>query len=300
MGFEPSYINLLQQGILLDKVNQAKKHYKHCNLCPHECSVDRTKNRGFCQAADKAIVSSFGPHFGEESVLVGKNGSGTIFFGYCNMRCVFCQNFELSFGGAGTAISNEELSEMMLSIQNCYECHNINLVSPTHFVPNIIEAVYLASQKGLHLPLVYNCGGYEKIETLKLLDEVVDIYMPDFKYSTAERGKKYSQAADYPHKVKLALKEMHRQVGGLRVDEKGLAYRGLLIRHLVLPGGLEDTKAVLRFIKEELSPDCLVNLMSQYYPSNRAFEYPEIAKRLSVLEYREAENLAQKLGLRLT
>ncbi|NMA67167.1 MAG: radical SAM protein [Clostridiaceae bacterium] len=299
MGFEPSYINLLQNDTLLDKVNQAKEHYRYCNLCPHECGVDRTKNRGFCQAADKVIVSSFGPHFGEESVLVGKNGSGTIFFGYCNMRCVFCQNFELSFGGVGTAISNEELSEIMLSIQNYYECHNINLVSPTHFVPNIIEAVYLASQKGLYLPLVYNCGGYEKIETLKLLDQVIDIYMPDFKYSSAERGKKYSQVADYPNKVKLALKEMDSQVGGLRVDEKGLAYRGLLIRHLVLPGGLEDTKAVLRFINEELSPDCLVNLMSQYYPSNRAFEYPEIAKRLSVSEYREAENLAQKLGLRL-
>ena len=237
--------------------------------------------------------------FGEEDVLVGNRGSGTIFFGYCNMRCVFCQNYELSFGGEGNLISNEKLSDIMLSLQNYYGCHNINLVTPTHFVPNILEALYIAAQKGLNLPLVYNCGGYEKIETLNILDGVIDIYMPDFKYSVPERAKKYSQATDYPDKVKITLKEMDRQVGGLKVDEKGIAYRGLLIRHLMLPGGLEDTKKVLEFIKRELSPDCLVNLMNQYYPTHKALEYGEIARRLSFKEYREAYAFAGKLGLRL-
>lgn len=299
MSFQPGYLKLLHDGTLLKKIQEAKKHITYCHLCPHECGVDRTKKLGFCQATNKALVSSYGPHFGEEDILVGNRGSGTIFFGYCNMRCVFCQNYELSFGGRGNLISNEKLSDIMLSLQNYYECHNINLVTPTHFIPNILEALYIAAEKGLNLPLVYNCGGYEKIETLNILDGVIDIYMPDFKYIIPKRSKKYSQAADYPDKVKIALKEMDRQVGGLKTDEKGIAYRGLLIRHLMLPGGLEDTKKVLEFIKQELSPDCLVNLMSQYYPTNKAFEYGEISRKLSFKEYKEAYAFAKKLGLRL-
>ncbi|CCQ95887.1 Radical SAM domain protein [[Clostridium] ultunense Esp] len=299
MVFKPNYIKLLKDGTLRKKVEETKKHLTDCYLCPHECGVDRTKKVGFCGATDKAIVSSYGPHFGEEDMLVGTRGSGTIFFGYCNMRCVFCQNYELSFEGEGNIVSNGELADIMLLLQNHYRCHNINFVTPTHFIPNIIEALYIAVRKGFHLPLVYNCGGYERIEILRILDGLVDIYMPDFKYSISERGKKYSKVADYSDKIKLALKEMDRQVEGLKVDKRGIAYRGLLIRHLMLPGGLEDTKKVLEFIKKELSHDCLVNLMSQYYPTHKAFEYDEINRRLGFKEYQQAYAFAQKLGLRL-
>lgn len=297
--FMPSYIKLFEDGTLLKKVKEANKHLTKCYLCPHECGADRTKKAGFCRATDKAVVSSYGPHFGEESALVGYRGSGTIFFGYCNMACVFCQNYELSFYGEGKVVSNEELAEIMLLLQNYYGCHNINLVTPTHFVPNILEALYMAVEKGLHLPLVYNCGGYEKIDTLSILDGVIDIYMPDFKYSTAELSKKYSKVTDYPEKAKLALKEMNRQVGGLKLDKRGLAYRGLLIRHLMLPGCLEDTKKLLEFIKYNLSRDSLVNLMNQYYPTHLAYKYHEINRRLSIKEYEEAYTYAQELELRL-
>lgn len=296
---KPGYLALLENGELKRRVEEAKKHLTECNLCPHGCGVNRRETVGFCRSHDKAVVASYGPHFGEEPPLVGWNGSGTIFFGYCNMRCVFCQNCELSHGGEGEVVSNEMLAEIMLVIQNHYRCHNINLVTPTHFVPNILEALYIAAQKGLKLPLVYNCGGYEMVETLKLLDGVVDIYMPDFKYSIEERGVKYSEVRDYPKYVKSALKEMDRQVGGLKLDERGVAYKGLLIRHLVMPGGLEDTKEILRFIKEELSSDCAVNLMDQYYPHYKAYKYKEIARRLSPEEYKEAWLYAKELGLRL-
>ncbi|MGB3978043.1 MAG: radical SAM protein [Tepidanaerobacteraceae bacterium] len=296
----PGYLSLLGNGQLLEKVRQAKQHLSKCNLCPHECNVNRKENLGVCRAGEMAIVASYGPHFGEERPLVGRNGSGTIFFGYCNMRCVFCQNYELSFRGYGATVSDEKLAEIMLLLQNHYKCHNINLVTPTHFVPNILEALYIAAQKGLKLPLIYNCGGYEKIETLKILEGVIDIYMPDFKYAFSERGRKYSGVKDYPQKAKLALKEMDRQVRGLKTDERGIAYKGLLIRHLVMPGGLEDTKDVLKFIKEELSADCLVNLMDdQYYPANKAHQYEEISRRLSNREYMEALYYAKSLGLRL-
>lgn len=297
--FKPSYLKLLQNGKLAERVKEARKHLTDCNLCPHRCGVNRRENLGFCRAADKVIVASYGPHFGEEEPLVGTNGSGTIFFGYCNMRCVFCQNYELSFGGEGSIIANKDLAQIMLVLQNRYRCHNINLVTPTHFVPNILEALSLAAEQGLKLPLVYNCGGYERVETLKLLDGVIDIYMPDFKYHLGEWAEKYSRVKDYPEKVKRALKEMDRQVGGLKTDDRGIAYRGLLIRHLIMPGGLENTKEVLRFIKEELSPDCLVNLMDQYYPAHQAFMFSEIARRISPGEYREALRFAEQLGLRL-
>ncbi len=299
MNFKPSYVKLLQNGTLPERVKEAKKHLTCCYLCPHKCRVDRTKEVGVCQGTDKAIVSSYGPHFGEEDVLVGNRGSGTIFFGYCNMKCVYCQNFELSFYGKGDPVSNEKLANIMLLLQNHYKCHNINLVTPTHFVSNILEAIYIAAREGLKLPVVYNCGGYESVETLKILDGVIDIYMPDFKYNSPERGKKYSRVINYPEKAKLALKEMDRQVNGLKVDKRGIAYRGLLIRHLVLPGGLEDTKEVLKFIEGELSPDCLINLMNQYYPGHKAFEYEEIAKGLSFVEYKQAYDYAKKLGLKL-
>lgn len=297
--YEPAYVKLSANGKLARKTAEAKSRLAECNLCPHGCMVDRRMELGFCRASDKVIVSSYGPHFGEESPLVGTHGSGTVFFGYCNMRCVFCQNCELSFGGEGEVITNEELAEIMLTLQNHYRCHNINLVSPTHFVPNILEALSLATGKGLRLPIVYNCGGYESLETLALLENVVDIYMPDFKYTLKESGKKYSGVRDYPGSVKAALKEMNRQVGGLKTDERGIAYRGLIIRHLIMPGGLKETKAVLKFISEELADDCLVNLMDQYHPAHQAHKYEELSKRLSAREFKEALTYAGELGLRL-
>ncbi|MCD5406652.1 MAG: radical SAM protein [Desulfotomaculum sp.] len=294
-----AYLKSYAVGLLQEKVIKAKKHLRECYLCPHECGVNRARESGFCRARDKIILASYGPHFGEEAVLVGRNGSGTIFFGYCNLRCVFCQNYELSYYGEGELISPEKLAESMLVLQNHYRCHNINLVTSTHFVSNILEAVLLTAEKGLNLPLVYNCGGYERQETLTLLEGVVDIYMPDFKYASLEDGQKYSCVKNYPEIAKKALLEMDRQVGGIKTDERGLAYQGLLIRHLQLPGGLEDTKEVLRFIKDELSPGCLVNLMPQYHPAHKAFEYEEISGKLSSGEYKEAVRFAEQLNLRL-
>lgn len=299
MSLKPNYLELLNNGKLFEKVAKAKEHFTNCNLCPHKCGVDRTNEIGRCQAGHMAIVSSYSPHFGEESVLVGSKGSGTIFFSYCNMSCVYCQNYQISAYGKGDPVSNEVLAKMMLALQNDYGCHNINLVTPTHFVPNILEAIYIASQKGLRLPIVYNCGGYESIDTLKLLDGVIDIYMPDFKYSSNEYGQKYSKVIGYPKIAQKALIEMDRQVGGLKTDYRNLAYKGLLIRHLMLPGGLEDSKEVLEFIKKELSLDVLVNLMVQYNPTYKAFEYKQIARRLDVTEYKQAYSYAKSLGLRL-
>lgn len=300
MALKPNYIKLLEKGALLKKVKEAQKHITHCNLCPHECGVNRKEEVGICQGSHRAIISSYGPHLGEEKVLVGYKGSGTMFFGYCNMSCVFCQNYEISAYGEGDVVSNEKLAEMMLSLQNHAGCHNINLVTPTHYVPNILDAIYLAAQKGLELPIAYNTGGYESVDTLKILDGVIDIYMPDFKYSSTKSGERYSKVSDYPKRAKEALREMDRQVGGLKTDSRGIAYKGLLIRHLMLPGGLEETKEILEFIKEELSSDVLVNLMDQYIPRYKAFEYQEIAKRLDFVEYKQAYTYGKELGLRLT
>lgn len=298
MDIQPGYIKLHQNGSLQQRTDLAKKQLTQCTLCPHECGVNRTINLGFCKATDKALVSSYGPHFGEEPELVGVNGSGTIFFGYCNMRCVFCQNFELSFGGEGDLISNESLANILTSLQNDYHCHNINFVSPTHFVPNILEALVIAVDKGLRIPLVYNCGGYEKLETLQLLDGIIDIYMPDFKYIFNEKGIKYSNVKDYATQVKHSLIEMNRQVGGLKVDDRGIAYGGLIIRHLMMPGGLEETKLILEFMSNELSKDCLVNIMDQYYPTHQAHKYTEINEKVKEQDWEEALSYAAKLGLR--
>lgn len=297
--WQPAYYQSLKEGLLDEKIQAGEEHMTACYLCPHQCGLDRREGQGICQAPDQAIVASHGPHFGEEAPLVGRNGSGTIFFGHCNLKCVFCQNHDLSFQGRGVSMTSEELAEVMLNLQNRYRCHNINLVTPTHFVPSIIKGVALAAEQGLQLPLVYNCGGYESLDTLALLDGIVDIYMPDFKYSDPDRGLKYSQVQDYPQKAMAALKEMDRQVGGLVTDARGIARRGLLIRHLMLPGGLEDTIQVLNFIKEELSPHCLVNLMDQYYPAHQAHLHPELRKRLSRQEFQTAYSHAKKLGLRL-
>ena len=296
---QPKYIYLHASGELANRLQKAQKHLTKCNLCPHDCQINRTRQTGFCRAGEQVVLASYGPHYGEEKPLVGTNGSGTIFFGYCNMRCVYCQNCELSFGGQGTLISNERLAEIILKMQRHYKCHNVNFVTPTHFIPNIIEAVQLAVAEGLTIPLVYNCGGYEKMEIIKLLEGVIDIYMPDFKYDVPERGLRYSGAGEYPQMVKQALKEMDRQVGGLKTDTHGVAYRGLIIRHLMLPGGLEDTKRVLDFISKELSPECLLNLMGQYYSAHQAPAYKELAKGLNPAEFAAARRYAKSLGLRL-
>lgn len=297
--FEPGYLQLYRKGVLKERMAKAEKHLVRCRLCPHECGIDRTIGMGFCRTRDRASVSSYGPHFGEEDVLVGYRGSGTIFFANCNMRCVYCQNYEISFCGRGKEVTNEELAEIMLRLQNDYRCHNINLVTPTHVVPNILAALNIAVQKGLRIPLVYNTSGYERIETLKILDGIIDIYMPDFKYWDPERGRNYSKVANYSERAKKALIEMDRQVGGLKVDDRGIAYRGLLIRHLVLPGGLEDTKKILRFIRENLSPDCLVNVMGQYFPAHQAYKYEELNRRITYEELHEARTFARELGLNL-
>ena len=296
--YKPSYLKLYSSGELEARVAEAHKHLTDCRLCPHLCGVNRQEKKGFCRAPEQAVVASFGPHFGEEAPLVGRHGSGTIFFGFCNLRCVFCQNCELSFRGEGQQVSDEELAGIMVKLQEAYRCHNINFVSPTHFVPNILGALLIAVGKGLSIPLVYNCGGYENIDILRLLDGIVDIYMPDFKYSLGERGAKYSGVRNYPEMVMSSLQEMDRQVGGLKT-EQDIAYRGLIIRHLVMPGGLEDTKQILRFISEHLSQDCLVNVMDQYHPEHLAFKYPELSKRLAKEDFREAYTYAQRLGLRL-
>jgi putative pyruvate formate lyase activating enzyme len=242
------------------------------------------------------MVSSFGPHFGEEAPLVGKQGSGTIFFTNCNLHCVYCQNYDISQLGEGNPVSSEELAGMMLSLQ-ARGCHNINLVSPTHVVPLILEALELAAGKGLYLPLVYNTGGYDSMETLSLLDGVVDIYMPDMKYSDAGTGEQLSGIKEYPQINKAAVKEMHRQVGDLQLDEQGVAQHGLLVRHLVLPDRLAGTEDVVQFLAQEVSSNTYLNIMAQYRPCYKAFDVPELARPISRQEYAEAIALAHQHGL---
>jgi len=268
-----------------------------CHLCARNCGVNRLSwESGQCRTTDKASVSSFGPHFGEEAPLVGRHGSGTIFFTYCNLHCVFCQNYSISQLGEGSAVDSAELAGMMLSLQS-KGCHNINLVSPTHAVPFILEALEIAAGKGLQLPIVYNTGGYDSLETLELLDGIVDIYMPDMKYSEAEAGEKFSGVKDYPRVNQAAVKEMHRQVGDLQMDEAGVARRGLLGRHLVLPNGLAGTEGVVKFLASEVSANTYLNVMAQYHPCYRAFDYPQLARPITGEEFSAAMELARRYGL---
>lgn len=291
------YVELAKKGVLQKRANEALAGLGRCMLCPQACGVDRAAGAvGFCRAGAKARVASFGPHHGEEAPLVGRGGSGTIFFAYCNLRCVFCQNYDISHLGHGDDVDTAELAEIMVNLQE-RGCENINLVTPTHYVPHILGGLTAASKSGLVVPLVYNCGAYECMATLSLLDGVIDIYLPDTKYSDPEHGKTYSGVENYPEMMFASLKEMHRQVGDLLVDAKGVAVRGLMIRHLVLPGALAGTKEVLWFIATELSKDTYVNLMGQYYPAYQAHKYPEIARRPTRQELAEAKALAKELGL---
>ena len=297
MHFVPAYLKLSHDEIW-EKVSIAAAILKECTLCPRNCKVNRTEgNMGFCQTKDKPFVASWGPHFGEERPLVGRHGSGTIFFSHCNLGCIFCQNWTISHLGEGSEISFERLAQIMLDLQNI-GCHNINLVTPTHQMPMILHSIAIASEKGLNVPIVYNCGGYESVEAIKILDGVIDIYMPDFKYSSAEMALKYSKAKDYPEKAKTAIKEMYRQVGDLIIDERGIALRGLLIRHLVLPQDISGTEEVIRFIADEISRNTYINIMDQYYPCYKAFEHPPLDRRITTKEYTNAINLALKAGLK--
>jgi len=294
----PSYLKLDKDGVLKDRAVALKKIYENCTLCPRDCRVDRTKKQlGKCQATATAKVSSAFPHFGEERPLVGQKGSGTIFLSHCGMRCVFCQNYTLSMEGEGVEVTDERLAEAMLKLQNL-GCHNINWVTPTHYVPSLVHAVQLAIPLGLKLPIVYNTSGFEKLDILQLLDGIVDIYMPDFKYwDPALAGKFSSEAYSYPHYARIALKEMFRQVGDLQRNGRGIALRGLLVRHLVMPNHVAGTKDVLKFISEDISKSTYVNVMRQYRPEYRAREFPEIDRRLTNAEYTEALRWARAFGL---
>lgn len=293
----PSYLKLAETGILSGRVRTAADRLDSCNLCPHLCNTGRNTGKiGFCRAGSNAVISDFGPHFGEEAPLVGRCGSGTIFFAFCNLRCAFCQNYDISWQGKGREVTAEELADIMLELKS-KGCHNINLVSPTHFVPQIMAALELAVQQGLDLPLVYNTGGYESLKTLRLLEDIVDIYMPDMKYARPETGEKYSGVKNYPDIVKQAVQEMYRQVGNLKTDRYGIAYRGLLIRHLVLPGDLAGTAEIMRFLAETISPEVVVNIMRQYFPAYQAGEYPELNRRITGEEYRLALTAAKEAGI---
>lgn len=294
----PSYLGLYHQGILSRRTEELAEYYKECRLCPRDCRVNRAEGQtGKCKASSRVKLSGAAPHFGEEPPLVGSHGSGTIFFSNCGLRCVYCQNYSISIEGEGVEVSNGRLAESMLKIQT-YGCHNINLVTPTHYLPNIVNALNDAVPLGLKIPLVYNSSGYEKVEVLKLLDGIVDIYLPDCKYMDPQKAALYSsEAFNYPFYAKAALKEMFRQVGDLTVTGRGIARRGLMIRHLVLPNRVAGTEQFVKFVARELSKTTYVNIMRQYRPEHRAMDYPEIARRLHTQEYTEALQWAKEVGL---
>jgi len=301
MNFFPSYIKLYSSGLLLERVQKAEEILKACTSCPKKCLTDRTVNElGKCLSGYLPIVSSYTPHFGEEPVLSGSNGAGNIFFGNCNLRCVFCQNFEISQNWKnekGHEISFEQLAEIMLELQNKH-CHNIGLVSPTHFSAQILKSIYLAVEKGLRLPLIYNTNGYDSVEMLKLYKDVADIYLPDFKYGNSEYGKQLSYADNYFEYAKLAVKEMYEQVGDKLIYQGDVVVRGLIIRHLVLPNDLSESEKVFEFIAKELSPNIHISVMSQYFPANKAEKEILINRTIRASEYERVLDLLDKYNLK--
>jgi putative pyruvate formate lyase activating enzyme len=294
----PSYLEKLTIKDLRERADALLQLLNECRICPNECNVNRADGEEgiYCHSADEIKISSYAPHFGEEPPLVGFGGSGTIFFANCNLSCVFCQNYDISQLGHGTNVSVSDLAAIMLSLQE-RGCHNINLVSPTHFVPQIISALTIAVEKGLEIPLVYNCGGYESVETLKLLEDIVDIYMPDIKYSDNETATRLSGIKNYWDVVQSAVKEMHRQVSDLHINRRGIAKRGLLIRHLVLPNNLAGSERVVDFVVDEISKDTYINIMDQYYPAYRANEYNELNRIITNDEFEKVIEYARKKGL---
>ena len=295
---DPAYLRLAASGELARRATEAVRHLADCDLCARYCFVDRRRGveGAACRTGERAIVASYGPHHGEEAPLRGWAGSGTIFFSGCNLRCVYCQNWDVSQRRTGREVEPREIAGMMLELQ-ARGCHNINLVSPSHVVAQIIAALADAAARGLRLPLVYNTGGYDSREALALLDGIVDIYMPDMKYGDAALARRYSKVRNYVEANRAAVKEMHRQVGDLVLDEHGIARRGLLVRHLVLPRDIAGTEQVLAFLAGEISPNTYLNLMDQYRPCYRADEYPELDRPLTREEYREALEAAARHGL---
>ena len=305
MQFQPAYLGL-SRGEVWDRAARAVSALAECRLCPRDCGVNRLADAwSACKTGRRAVVSSAFPHFGEEDCLRGWNGSGTIFFGHCNLRCVFCQNYDISqdikppVKPAPQGSSSSEIALLMLALER-RGCHNINFVTPEHVVPQILEAVAIAVEGGLALPLIYNTGAYDSLHSIELMDGIVDIYMPDFKYWTNETSAKYLKAADYPEAARRVIRAMHEQVGPLTFDDDGLARRGLLIRHLVMPGGLDETRAILEWVAREIGRDTYVNLMDQYYPAGKVSSenYAELNRRLTSAEFREARRTAANLGLR--
>ncbi len=296
--WRPSYLALYEQGILEQRVAEAWRRLRACDLCPRRCGVDRTSGQvGYCRSDDHARVASHNVHRGEEPPISGSRGSGTIFFSNCTARCLFCQNFPISQNGVGVRVTPTQLAGMMLELQRL-GCHNINLVTPTHYVPQILHAVLLAAAKGLTIPLVYNTSGYDRVETLRLLDGVVDIYLPDAKYADDEMARRLSDYRGYVDANRAALVEMRRQVGdGLELDDAGIARRGMLVRHLVLPEDLSQTGQVLEWLAEHLSKNVWISLMLQYFPAHRAVGHPVLGRGLLRSEYAAARQTLADLGL---
>ena len=292
----PRYLNVKEEEFDR-RIEKAYKLLSSCEVCPRKCGVKRLEGeKGFCRSSEDVIVSSYNAHFGEEPPLVGNFGSGTIFFTNCNLKCVYCQNYPISQLGNGNKVTLLELAKIMLALQK-RKCHNINLVTPTHFVPQILKSLKLAVKMGLHISIVYNTSGYEEVRTLKLLADIVDIYLPDARYADNEIALKYSSAPDYFEIMKKALKEMHRQVGDLSLNRMGVAHSGLIVRHLVLPEGLSDTRKIMRFIAREISPHTYISLMAQYFPAYQAGQFPLLSRRINREEYREALQAFKEEGL---
>ena len=297
MASVPSYFGLHEKGELQKRIGLLLEILKECRLCPRECSVNRLNGEvGYCKASSELMVSSAFPHFGEEPPLVGYHGSGTIFLTHCNLRCIFCQNYDISHLGQGSSATPSDIARSMVKLQEI-GCHNINFVTPTHYTPQIVSSLPEAVEMGLRLPIVYNCSGYESLEVIQLLEGIVDIYMPDVKYMDKKFSERYSKAPDYPEVIKRVLKEMHRQVGDLKTHSNGIAEKGLLIRHLVMPNGVASSEAILKFIAEEISVHSYVNIMAQYRPEYRASDHPEISRRTTHKEYTEAIQIAKRFHL---
>ena len=298
LRFEPSYLKAESDGRLARLEKELWEILRNCRLCPRKCGVNRLEGKtGFCSSTARLRIASFGPHFGEERPLVGTGGSGTIFFSNCNLLCCFCQNWEINHRGDGNNATHEDLAGMMLSLQR-RGCHNINFVTPTHVIPHIIKALRLAIAKGFSLPLVYNNGGYDSLEVIRMLDGIIDIYLPDFKYQDGVLAAKYSSGArDYPEIAAATIKEMHRQVGELQLQGNGVARRGLIIRHLVMPENIAGTDLFVQWVAKELTPSTYVNLMAQYHPEHKAFDYPEISRRITDQEWTQANSWAKAAGL---
>ena len=292
----PRYLNIKEKEFDR-RIEKAFKLLSSCEVCPRKCGMNRLEGKkGFCRSGGEVIVSSYNAHFGEEPPLVGNFGSGAIFFTNCNLKCVYCQNYPISQLGNGNKVTLQELAKIMLDLQK-RKCHNINLVTPTHFVPQILKSLKLAIKMGLYIPIAYNTSGYDSVNTLELLDSVVDIYLPDARYANNEIAIKYSSAPDYFEIMKKALKEMYRQVGDLAVDETGVARSGLIVRHLVLPGGLSGTRKIMRFIAREISPHTYMSLMAQYFPVYQAGQFHPLSRKINRKEYREALRAFKEEGL---